>query len=439
MSLAELAPKIAAELADFRLGSWEARHSLFAHYALYGALLAAIGVAGAPLPRVAREWLLVALCAASLAILGSPWLALLAVAYSLVLHAVVERVPGTAGVAVSWALLLALAAYPALLPEDAFTGNTSSMREFWSFATNVWWLRCIAYVVDRRSRGTPPRTLREFLLATLFFPTFVNGPVETTEQMVAHATRGPAVRTFDELRAYVAIVLRSAGRFAWGVAKVLVATFYLSQSNETIFATGGQSVSHPRLWLWPIELYTTFYVVFSGWTDIALALARPLGFDVQENFDRPWRSRSVAEFWRRWHMSFGAWLRSYVYIPLGGNRRHASLNVLITFLASGLWHVWGALKVLGLQGYGPAAWLGFVVWGLMNGLAVVAGRWWNEAPALEPVRAALRDHLPPRVRHHAAQAFAFGFVALAWVPFFLPPWVDVDACWRILLRMVFLG
>ena len=101
MSLAELAPKIAAELADFRLGSWEARHSLFAHYALYGALLAAIGDAGAPLPRVAREWLLVALCATSLAILGSPWLALLAVAYSLVLHAVVERVQGTAGVAVS--------------------------------------------------------------------------------------------------------------------------------------------------------------------------------------------------------------------------------------------------------------------------------------------------------------------------------------------------
>ena len=75
----------------------------------------------------------------------------------------------------------------------------------------------------------------------------------------------------------------------------------------------------------------------------------------------------------------------------------------------------------------------------MNGLAVVAGRWWSEVRALEPVRASLRDHLPPRVRHHAAQAFAFGFVALAWVPFFLPPWVDVDACWRILLRMVFLG
>lgn len=438
MSLAELSSRLGAELWDFQLGSWEARHSLFAHYALYGALLTAIGVAGAPLPRRGREWLLVALCFASVAILGSPTIALLAVAYSVVLHAVVERVPGRTGVVLASLLLVALAAYPALLPADTFTGNTSSMREFWSFATNVWWLRCIAYVVDRRARGTPRRSLREFLLATLFFPTFVNGPIETTEQLDAHRTRGPAVSSWQELRAYGALVARSAARFALGVAKVLIATFYLSQANETIFATGGQAVSHPRLWLWPVELYVTFYVVFSGWTDVALALAHPLGFAVQENFDRPWRSRSVAEFWRRWHMSFGVWLRSYIYIPLGGNRRHASLNVLITFLASGLWHVWGALKVLGPQAYPPYAWLGFVVWGLMNGLAVVAGRWWVDSRLTLPVRDAVRTHVPAVLRLRAAQVLAFGFVALAWVPFFLPPWVDVDVCWRILLRMTFL-
>ena len=338
-----------------------------------------------------------------------------------------------------WALLVALAAYPALLPADVFTGNTSSMREFWSFATNVWWLRCVAYVVDRRARGVAPRSLREFLLATLFFPTFVNGPIESTEQLAAHRRAGPAVDSWPELRAYGRLLARSAGRFAWGCLKVLVATFYLSQANETIFATGGQAVSHPRLWLWPIELYTTFYVVFSGWTDLAIAFAQPLGFAVAENFDRPWRARSVAEFWRRWHISFGAWLRSYVYVPLGGNRRHATLNVLATFLVSGLWHVWGALKVLGPESYPPAAWLGFVIWGLMNGAAVAGARWWSNARALEPVREGLRRRLPQAIRHRAAQAMAFAFVALAWIPFFLPPWVDVDACWRILRRMAFLG
>jgi len=439
MSLADVGTRLASELADLQLGSWEARHSLFAHYVLYGALLAAIGVAAAPLGARARAWVLVGLCVASLAILGSPGIAALAVLYSLCLHGVVEHVPGRAGVALAWLLLLALAAYPALLPDDVFTGNTSYLREFWSFATNVWWLRCVAYVVDRRSRNVAPRSLHEFLLATLFFPTFVNGPIETTEQLAAHRRKGPAVDSWEELRAYGVIVGRSAGRFVWGVAKVLVATFYLSQSNETIFGTGGQAVSHPRLWLWPIELYVTFYVVFSGWTDVAIALARPLGFDVAENFDQPWRARSVAEFWRRWHISFGVWLRTYVYVPLGGNRRNAALNVMITFLASGLWHVWGALKVLGISGYPPEAWLGFVIWGLMNGGAVVAARWWNDLRALEPVRAGLRDTLPRNVRHLAAQVMAFTFVALAWVPFFLPPWIDVDACWRILLRMLFLG
>lgn len=439
MTFADLGPRLWAELADLQLGSWEARHSLFAHYALYGVLLAAIGIAAAPLERRGRERVLVALCVASLMILGSIPIALLAFVYSVALWAVVERVPGPPGVALSSLLLLALAAYPALLPDDVFTGNTSHMREFWSFATNVWWLRCIAYVVDRRSRGTAPRPLREFLLATLFFPTFVNGPIETTEQLGAHRRRGPAVDSWEELRAYGVVLAQSTGRFLWGTAKVLVATFYLAQSNETIFATGGQAVSHPRLWLWPIELYATFYVVFSGWTDIAIALARPLGYDVAENFDRPWLARSVNEFWRRWHMSFGVWLRTYVYVPLGGNRRNASLNVIVTFLASGLWHVWGALKVLGLDAYPPKAWLGFVVWGLMNGLAVAAGRWWNQARATEPVRALLRERVPRLVRDRSAQAMAFAFVALAWVPFFLPPWVEVDACWRILKRMAFLG
>ncbi|MEW6269014.1 MAG: MBOAT family O-acyltransferase [Thermodesulfobacteriota bacterium] len=437
MSTGQLGSRIVAELTDLQLGIWEARHSLFAHYALYGAVLVALGLVAAPLARRAREWVVVALGVASVMLLGSFTVGLAALVYSLCLWSTVEYVPGRGGTALAGLLVVALAAYPTLLPGDVFAGNTSHMREFWSFATNVWWLRCIAYVVDRRSRGTPRRTLREFLLATLFFPTFINGPIETTEQLDAHRRRGPAVDSWAELRDWLRLLVRSAGRFFWGSAKVLIGVFYLAQENETIFATGGLGVSHPRLWLWIVELYFTFYIVFSGWTDVALAFARPLGFDVMENFDRPWRSRSVAEFWRRWHVSFGLWLRNYVYVPLGGNRRHAELNVLLTFLASGLWHVWGALKVLGIEAYPPSAWIGFVVWGLMNGVAVIAGRWWANARALAPMRDGLATTLPSALRLRAAQGMAFAFVALAWVPFFLPPWVDVSQCWRILLRVLF--
>lgn len=439
MSAADAFSWLQWEAYDFAVGAWETRHSLFMRFTLFGALLASIVVAASALPSRVRPWVLVAASLASIGLLGSWGLAAIALGFSLVFYVVVERAPGTLGTAAGWALIVALACYPALLPADILVGNTSDMAEFWAFATNVWWLRCVAYLVDRRARGVPSRPLHEFLTATLFFPTFVNGPIETTEQLASRRTKGPAVDTWDELRAYGARLPSCAGRFAWGVAKVLFATFYLGQDNETIFATSGTSVGHVRLWLWAAELYFTFYVIFSGWTDVAISLARVIGYDVQENFDAPWKARSVGEFWRRWHISFGVWLKNYIYIPLGGNRRHAGLNVLLTFLVSGLWHVWGALKVLGPESYPPVAWTGFIVWGLMNGLGQIAARQWNNLAALEPARRLVRETLPAVVRDRANQAMAFGFVALAWIPFFLPPWIDPDAFWQIFWRMFYLA
>lgn len=426
------------QLEDLATSSWESRHSLFAHFALYGALFAALAIVAAPLPRRARAWVVVALSIASLGVLGSWTMAALAVAFALAFFAAVERIPGRAGTAAATALLAALLAYPALLPDDLLRGNPHSMREFWAFATNVWLLRCVAYLVDRRSRGRPRRSLREYLVGTLLFPTFVNGPIESVEQVSARASDGPAVETWEDLTAYARSAAENLGRFLWGTAKVLLATFYLGQQNETIFATSGTAVGHPRLWLWAVELYFQFYVVFSGWTDVSVALGRLMGFGVCENFDHPWRARSVADFWRRWHISFGHWLRDYVYIPLGGNRRHVTANVMATFVASALWHVWGALKVLGLSAYPPVAWLGFVSWGAMNGAAVVAARWWSRGSLLAPARAVVQRGLPAPLRDRGAQALAFGFVAVAWIPFFLPPWIDPSTCWHIFRRLVFL-
>jgi len=427
------------QLEDLLTGIWETRHSLFARFALYGAILASLGMVLAPLPQRWREWGVVTLSVAALYLLGSAAMTLSAVGFSAALWLAIERLPGRGGTWVCWMLVLALAAYPWLLPAEFLVGNTSQMREFWAFASNVWLLRCIAYLVDRRSGSVESRSLREFLLATLFFPTFVNGPIETTEQMRAGRGHGPAVAHWAEFSSYLKTLGASALRFSLGIVKVLFATLYLGIDNDTIFATSGSVFSHPRLWLWPIELYFTFYITFSGWTDISIALGRVLGWNLIENFDRPWESRSVAEFWRRWHISFGIWLRNYIYIPLGGNRRHPNLNVQATFLVSGLWHVWGALKALGISGYPPEAWLGFILWGLLNGSAVGAARLWNNAQVFDPWRERLRASVPAILRHRAAQAMAFGFVALAWIPFFLPPWIGLQNCWHILRRMVFLG
>lgn len=427
------------QLHDLLTGVWETRHSLFARFALYGAVLASLGIVLAPLQRHLREWGVVILSLLALYLLGSGAMTISAVGFSVALWLAVERWPGRTGTLVCWTLIVALAAYPWLLPAELLVGNTSQMREFWAFASNVWLLRCIAYLVDRRSGKLARRSLREFLLATLFFPTFINGPIETTEQMRDGRNHGPAVANWSEFRTYLRTLARSSARFLLGILKVLFATLYLGIDNDTIFATSGSAFSHPRLWLWPVELYFTFYITFSGWTDISIALGRILGWDLIENFDRPWQSRSVAEFWRRWHISFGIWLRNYIYIPLGGNRRHPNLNVQATFLASGLWHVWGALKALGVTGYPPEAWIGFILWGFLNGSAVAAARFWNNTSALDSLRERLRRGLPSIVRHRAAQAMAFGFVALAWIPFFLPPWIGIENCLNILRRMVFLG
>ncbi len=426
------------ECWEFLIGAWESRHSLFAGFALYGSLLAFLVVAGSALPARARPWVLVAASVAGMGILGSWHLTALALAFSLTLYLVVERWPGPGGTGTAWLLLLALAAYPALLPDDIFAGNPSDMAEFWAFATNVWWLRCTAYVVDRRYRSVAPRRLDEFLGATLFFPTFVNGPIETTESLAACRAAGPASDTWAEFRQWATRLPTAAGRFFWGVAKVLLATFYLGQSNETLFATSGTSVGHLALWLWAAELYVQFYVIFSGWTDVAIALGRVMGFELTENFDRPWRARSVGEFWRRWHISFGLWLRNYIYIPLGGNRRHPGLNVLATFAVSALWHVWGALKVLGPEAYPPAAWTGFLVWGGLNATGQIVARQWNTRTALAPVRNRLQQTVPVRVRAISSQIATFAFVAAAWIPFFLPPWIEPGAFWRIFARMVYL-
>ncbi|MEP0844882.1 MAG: MBOAT family protein [Phycisphaerae bacterium] len=106
----------------------------------------------------------------------------------------------------------------------------------------------------------------------------------------------------------------------------------------------------------------TIYLWIGGYTDLAVGVGRIMGFTVPENFHYPWVATSIADFWRRWHLTLGAWLRDYIYIPLGGSRRHVTLNYLVTFLFCGLWH-----------GTYPA----MVLWGLSQGLGLAVWRVWN--------------------------------------------------------------
>ena len=145
------------------------------------------------------------------------------------------------------------------------------------------------------------------------------------------------------------------------------------------------------------------YCDFSGYSDIAIGSAQVMGFTLMKNFDRPYAARSIAEFWRRWHISLSTWFRDYVYIPLGGNRVGRSrwyANLFVTFLVSGLWH--------------GARWT-FVVWGALHGAYLILGL--ASAGARARARAGLGLERYPALLRISQTTVTFALVGVAWVFF----------------------
>ncbi len=205
----------------------------------------------------------------------------------------------------------------------------------------------ISYLVDIHRRQIEPHALLDVALYLAFFPQLVAGPIVRATEFLPQLQR-------RSIRSTVA-----SGEAAWmvgrGLFKKVVVANYLAQSVvDPVFDAPNRASQ--------LELITAFYAYavqiyadFSGYTDIAIGIALLLGFDFPKNFDSPYRSLSVTEFWQRWHMTLSRWLRDYLYIPLGGNRAGKLLtyrNLLITMLLGGLWH--------------GAAW-NFVAWGAIHG------------------------------------------------------------------------
>lgn len=183
-----------------------------------------------------------------------------------------------------------------------------------------------------------------------FFPQLVAGPIERTSNLLPQIK---AEHKFDYEQASYGIKLMT-----WGYFKKIVIADTLSQYVSTVY-DAPQAYQGFALVLATIFFTIQIYCDFSGYSDIAIGTAKMLGINLMTNFKSPYFSQSVKEFWSRWHISLSTWFRDYVYIPLGGNRvskvRHA-LNLMITFLVSGLWH--------------GANWT-FVVWGGVHGAAQV--------------------------------------------------------------------
>jgi len=216
----------------------------------------------------------------------------------------------------------------------------------------------LSYTIDiYRNRISPTKDLLAFLVFHSFFPQLVAGPIERAANLLPQSL---TARRFDR-----ELAADGARQMLWGFFKKVVIADRLAPIVDPIFrspTTQLGSVLILGLFFFSVQIYCDF----SGYTDIAIGVSRLFGFKLIRNFANPYFSRSVGEFWRRWHISLSTWFRDYVYIPLGGNhgtRGKTIRNLLITFGLSGLWH--------------GANWT-FLVWGFLNGgylvMSLIAGR-----------------------------------------------------------------
>ncbi|PYE52820.1 MBOAT family O-acyltransferase [Deinococcus yavapaiensis] len=245
----------------------------------------------------------------------------------------------------------------------------------------------ISYLVDvYRGGAAPTRNFIDFAAFIALFPHLIAGPV-LKYNLLAEQFRS-RVHSF-------ALFGQGSHRFMIGFAKkVLIA--------DTIAPLVGQAFDLPNpsmadAWLGTVAYTLQLYFDFSGYSDMAIGLALMLGFRFPENFDHPYISRSITEFWRRWHMSLSSWLREYLYISLGGNRRGRArtyVNLWLTMVLGGLWH--------------GANWT-FVLWGAWHGSLLAFERWHGEAGK----NASARTSKPPVL----AMLGTLLLVMLGWVLF----------------------
>jgi len=218
--------------------------------------------------------------------------------------------------------------------------------------------RMISYLADvYRNKYHPENSLIDFCAYALFFPCLLAGPIIRAGDFLPQLKKGASSYPQD---IYQAAALLFLGLFK----KIIISAWIAAAIADNAFSLPAQ-ISAPNAWLAMFSYSLQIYCDFSGYSDIAIACAMFLGFKIAPNFDFPYHSRSIAEFWRRWHISFYSWMRDYVYIPLGGNRVGEFknlVNILVVFSLSGLWH--------GAAGH-------FLAWGLWHGVGLSLQRVWS--------------------------------------------------------------
>jgi len=243
----------------------------------------------------------------------------------------------------------------------------------------------ITYVVDvYRKVHSPLKKFKDYLMYIILFPKLIAGPIIRYHDLADQINDRPD-KIDDKLHGFY--------RFVIGLSKKVIIANFMGEQADFVFGYDTAQLGATEAWIGALLYTMQIYFDFSGYSDMAIGLGRMLGFKFPENFHNPYTATSITDFWRRWHMTLGSWMRNYLYIPLGGNKTKRPwmvyINLLIVFIASGFWH--------------GASWA-FLFWGIYHGTFIVL-----EKLFLQKVY--------NKIGKYASMLITFFIVVVGWVPF----------------------
>lgn len=289
-----------------------------------------------------------------------------------------------------------------------FAESFAEMLSTLGFQSNFWTLQVIlpvgisfytfhglSYVIDiYKDRITPEKNIVTYSLFVSYFPLLVAGPIERATHLLPQIKKA---RVFDYNKA-----VDGLRQILWGLFKKIVIADNCAKYANLIF-NNAEEYSGSTLVLGAVFFAFQIYGDFSGYSDIALGTSRLFGIELLKNFNFPYFSRDMAEFWRRWHISLSTWFRDYLYIPLGGSRGGTWMkvrNTFVIFLVSGFWH--------------GANWT-FIIWGLLNALYILPSIILNtNRNNLEIIA---KGKMFPTFKELGSVLITFGLTVIAWIFF----------------------
>jgi len=258
----------------------------------------------------------------------------------------------------------------------------------------------LTYAIDvYRGVHAPLKRIHHYLLYIVCFPKLIAGPI-VRYNLIADQIPNRNETIDDRLFGFY--------RFCIGLAKKVLIANVLGNFAKDILVTPSENLSFEIAWLGILSYTFQIYFDFSGYSDMALGIGKMIGFKFPENFDNPYTSKSITEFWRRWHITLGDWMKNYLYIPLGGNKVNSNarlyVNLITVFLISGLWH--------------GASW-NFVIWGAYHGCFLILDR-------------IFLKKLLEKLGDFVSVAFTFLFVLIGWIFFSIEEFPNAIAYIKLL-------